>query len=50
MASLQPDGDCWDSPEDPIVVDGAIDHGVKASDISPNSEIDHPYDGIDQEL
>ena len=41
------DGDCWDSALDPVPPDGALDYGITALDIGPESE-DLPYDGIDQ--
>ena len=40
-------GDCWDSALDPKPPEGALDYGVTAADIGPESE-DLPYDGIDQ--
>ncbi len=40
------DGDCWDYSTDPVPPEGALDHGVTASDIYPGAE-DLPYDGID---
>jgi hypothetical protein len=39
-------GDCWDSLNDPIPPEGALDFGVTAADIYVGAE-DLPYDGID---
>jgi hypothetical protein len=42
------EGDCWESSEAPVPPEGALDHGLSASDIGPGVE-DLPYDGIDQD-
>ena len=40
------DGDCWNSLEDPVPPENALDHGVTAAQIYQGAE-DLPYDGID---
>ena len=40
------EGDCWDSPDSPPQVDGALEHNLGPEDIFVGAE-DLPYDGID---
>ncbi|MEC8378912.1 MAG: hypothetical protein VXZ96_01240, partial [Myxococcota bacterium] len=40
------DGDCWDSPDPPPQIDGALSHNLTAGDIYTGA-VDTPYDGID---
>ena len=40
------EGDCWESTVDPVPPEGALDHGVTASDVYVGA-VDLPYDGID---
>ncbi len=40
------DGDCWESSEQPFLVEGALEHDLTAADIYPGAP-DVWYDGID---